>query len=211
MDFGAGPVIHRLFSFVPYVNKIYIAEYLPESLAEIKRWKKSHIKSRNWDFYIKKILSIENKTVTQNIIIKRREQLKNKIFKLLIGDAFRKKPLRRDYQFPLVTSFYCVDAITDSKKVWFKLMENLSSLVSPNGWLIISALRNTDHSFLGNKKMINVKLNERDMKLALSKLGFEDSTIDIKVINAKMWSDFGVTSVMIAKAQKSRSNINENR
>ena len=201
LDFGTGPVIHRLFPFTKYTDKIYIAEYLPESLREIKKWKENRHGSRNWNFYVKKVLEIEKTKSDTSAIEKRKSLLRKKMFRLIKGDIFKTRPLVKPMQFPLVISFYCLDSITRSKKIWYKLMSHLSSLVCKDGWLIISALRNTNYSILGDTKMPNVKLNEKDIRLALEGLGYK--TIDIKVINAKIWSGFGILSVMIAKARKS--------
>ena len=202
LDFGAGPVIHRLFSIAPYVKKIYISEYLSESLDEIRKWKNDHKESRNWNFYIKTVLGVEKRRRDKNSIAQRATLLKRKIKRLISGDIFKQRPLGKKITFPLVVSFYCLDAVTSSKKTWAILMKNLSSLVASNGWLIISASRNTSHSFLGNKKMSNVELNEKDLYLRLLELGYKPDTIEISVINAKIWSHVGISSVMVARAQK---------
>ena len=202
LDFGAGPVVHRLFPFAPYVNKIYIAEFLENSLKEVLNWKRNNNGQRNWNSYIRKVLEIENMRSDSRSIKKRAILTRKKISGLIEADIFNKKPLGKGSQFPLVTSFYCLDAVTNSKIIWFKLMQHLSSMVCHDGWLIISASRNINYSLLGNKKMPNVRLKETDLRFALKKLGYKVDTIEIKVINARMWSQVGITSVMIAKAQK---------
>lgn len=202
IDFGAGPVIHRMLPFVPYVSKIYLAEYLDESLGELKKWVKNSKNSRNWDTYIATELKLENKRVTKFSISNRRSMLREKIKKILKGDIFKPFPLNVNTKFPLVTSFYCLDAVTSSKKIWEKLMSNLSTLVKPGGWLIISASRNTSYSLLGDTKMPNVNLNENDIHDTLIQLGYIENSIDIKIIPAKLWESVGISSVLIAKAQK---------
>lgn len=202
LDFGAGPVIHRLVPAVPYVKKIYISEYLSESILEVKKWLKGQKNARNWDFYIKKVLEIEGKESNNQAISRRRRELRRKIVSLAQGDIFKDRPLAKNARFPLVLSFYCADAVTGSKAVWRRLMKNLSGLVAPGGWFIVSASAETAYSMLGDKKMPNVKLNKMDVYKVLVKLGYLPETIDIRVIDAKIWKHVGITKVLVAKAKK---------
>ncbi len=202
LDFGAGPTIHRLTPFVPFVKEIYISEYLEESLAQIQKWINADKDARNWDLYIQKVLELEKGNTSKTEIENRKTELRTKIKKLLIGDIFKTNPLDERITFSLVSSFYCADAVTDSKETWEKIMGNLSNLVSPGGWLILSASRNTNHSILNGIKMHNVKIDENDVQKLLVELGYQPSSIDIKVIPAKMWESVGIESVLVAKAQK---------
>ena len=202
LDFGAGPTVHRMVPFAPYIKSIDIAEYLPESMRAISAWIDGKKGSRNWDTYIQKTLKLEGSASDDRAVAKRRTLLKKKIRWLLSGDIRKPVPLGKKIHYPLVTSFYCADAITTSKKLWVTYMKNLSSLVTPGGWLIITTLRNTNYSLLGDHNMPNVRLVESDIETIYKSLGYNMRTFKVKKISAKMWSHVGVSDIMLAFAQK---------
>lgn len=205
LDFGAGPTVHRLVLFVPYAKHIDVAEYLPESLRAIRNWINGKKGSRNWNVYIRKTLELEGGKIGKNAVTKRRTLLKKKIERLLRGDIRKSDPLGKKIQYPLVTSFYCADAITTSKQAWRIYMHNLSSLVASGGWLFITVSRDTDYSMLGEHRMPNVKLREPDIKAIFTETGYDMQTFKMKRISAKMWSYVGISSVLVACAQKQKA------
>lgn len=202
IDFGAGPTIHRMIPLAPHVKKIDVAEFLSESRREVRKWASGKKGARNWDTYIHTALQVERSGHTNAHVARRRRLLKLKIRDVVHGDVFRKFPLGKRRQYPLVTSFYCVDAVTASRKTWLTLMKNLSTLVAPKGWLILTASLGTAYSMLGDRKMHNVLLTEKDVYNVLVRLGYKEDSIEIEVISAEMWSSVGISSVLIAAAQK---------
>src|SRR3989344_6399326 len=83
IEFGAGPTVHRAVPLVPYVNKIYMSDYLPLNLKEIKRWINQDNKSYDWDTYIKFVLQRERKSSNQAAIEIRAQNLRKKIKSLI--------------------------------------------------------------------------------------------------------------------------------
>ena len=81
-------------------------------------------------------------------------------------------------------------------------MRNLSNLVAPQGWLIITVSADTNYSLLDGEKMPNVKLHEDDIRRIYAVLGYDMRTFRIKRISAKMWTHVGIANVLIASAQK---------
>ncbi|MDO8452017.1 MAG: guanitoxin biosynthesis pre-guanitoxin forming N-methyltransferase GntF [bacterium] len=202
IDFGAGPTIHRIVPLVPYLKEISIAEFLPESRQEVQKWLKGGKGARNWDTYIKKVLQVEGSVRSEKHITQRRALLRKKVKHVLHGDIFQTFPLGKPKKYQIVTSFYCADAVTASKKVWLGLMKNLSTLVAPEGWLLLTTCVETAYSILEGKKMHNVFLTEKDVHKALVYLGYTKDSIKIKVIPADMWSHVGISKVLVVVAQK---------
>ena len=202
LDFGAGPTIHRIVPFAPHANHIEIAEFLPESRQAIRRWIRGEKGSRNWDTYVRTTLKLEGVASDTRAVAKRRALLKSKIGRIVPGDIRKPHPLGKAIHYPLVTSFYCADAVTTSKKLWQTYMRNLSNLVAPQGWLIITVSADTNYSLLDGEKMPNVKLHEDDIRRIYAVLGYDMRTFRIKRISAKMWTHVGIANVLVASAQK---------
>ena len=129
--------------------------------------------------------------------------LRSKVKNIIQCDAFSKKPfLGVNKKFDIVTSFYCLDSITESKVKWKKGTGNLLQLVKPGGWVIISALRNTSHYMVSNAIFPSPNINEKDFIKVFSRNKFNLKTINFKIISAKPWLDSGIKSLMILSAQK---------
>lgn len=211
LDFGAGPTIHRLIPFVPYVNDIYITDYLKSNLKEIDIWIKSKPKSHDWSKQIRHILTLENKKLKDvkldHFLKNRTETLKNKIISLSKCDIFKINPTSLNKKFPLVTSFYCIDSMTKSKKEWKILMNNLLSLVEPNGWIVISALRKTTKYKVGNLYFPSPNIDENDFKSIFLKNNFDKKSISVKIIPADIWANEGINSLIILRARKKYENF----
>ncbi len=205
LDFGSGPTIHRVVPFVPFVKRIYFADYLSQNLNSIKSWKTQKGDAHNWDGQIKHILRIENHD-SKKKFNQRIKELKTKISGLLECDIFKKNPLGLKKQFPIVLSFYCADSITSSKLRWGNAMHNLCSLVEPKGWIIISALRNTSHYKVGTHYFPSPNVNEKDFIRVLHSNNFKKNSIHAKIIPCPQWQKDGIKSLLVLVAQKNETN-----
>lgn len=209
LEFGSGPTIHRTIPFVPYVDEIYIADYLKSNLTEIDNWLKSSKESHNWDYQIQDILAIENsekkQTVTRKEVAQRIRELKSKKLHLIKCDIYKKNPLLIREKFPLISSFYCADSITSDKKEWKMAMRNLLSLVENKGYILLSALRKTNKYKVGEYFFPSPNLHEDDFADILKKNGFPEDQIKIQIIPANNWQNQGIDSLIMLSAKKDHS------
>jgi hypothetical protein len=204
LEFGIGPTIHHLIPFAPLVEKIFIADYLQSNLDEIQNWLENRSSKHDWSPYIKGALGMEGRSVNQSDIEKRSNLIRKKIIRIIPSDIFKKRPLGEERQFPLVTSFYCIECATSSKEQWRKAMKNLSSLVSPGGWLVMSALRNTNKYRVGNKYFPSANVNENDIHDSLVANGFAATSVNLEVHKVGMWLSEGFSSIIVSSVRKTR-------
>ncbi|MDP2789429.1 MAG: guanitoxin biosynthesis pre-guanitoxin forming N-methyltransferase GntF [bacterium] len=212
LDFGSGPVIHRLVPFAPYVRNIFLADYLQSNLKEINFWIKGRQETHDWDDQILHILQIEEEVnfLKKNSYVKnlasRKRLIRSKVRNLYKGNIFNKKPINAKKQFSLLASFYCADSITSSKKQWKSAMQNMLNLVVPRGWVILSALRNTNKYKVGDTYFPSPNINEKDVVRILTENDFDSKTINVKIIPAHDWKTEGIKSLMVIRAQKKDGN-----
>jgi len=199
IDVGSGPIVHRLVPCIRYTRKIDLADYLPENLNAIKEWLKIGERFHHWEGQIDHILKIGNIKVSQQTI---RKQLKQKIRRLLKGDVFRKYPLGKRKSYPLVTSFYCADSITNSKRNWKKAMNHICDMVEPGGYFITAALRNTKNYVVNGKFYPSANVNEFDFKKVLFDNNFNEASLMLKVIPTPKWKADGIDSSLVLIARK---------
>ncbi len=204
IEIGSGPTIHHAIPLVPYVDNIYLSDYLDSNLSEIKKWINRDTKHHDWSPYLKGVLKIEGKEATNLEVEERTDLLRQRIKGLLHCDIFLSHPLDMNKKFPLVTSFYCADSATHSKEAWILAMQNILNLVAPKGWFIMSALEKAKNYKVGDLEFPSAQISGLDVEKVLKNSGFKPDSIVIKVIPISAWKNEGFDGIIIARAQKDR-------
>ncbi|MEI6659935.1 MAG: guanitoxin biosynthesis pre-guanitoxin forming N-methyltransferase GntF [bacterium] len=203
LEVGCGPTIHHSLPFEEYVGQICMADYKKSNLEEIQKWVEGSPDAHNWGPFLAQVLTTENgQEPTTKELVSRMDSLKAKIVQFAECNILRFLPLGYAKEFDLVTSFYTVECSTRTKDEWRLAMENLSGLVKSGGWVVLSALRQTDHYMVGDTRFHCAPIDENDMRMTLIDLGFIMSTITIEVNQCPEWAEEGFNSVIIASAQK---------
>ncbi|OGL66934.1 hypothetical protein A2856_00310 [Candidatus Uhrbacteria bacterium RIFCSPHIGHO2_01_FULL_63_20] len=202
LEVGAGPTIHHVTPFAGHVGKIYLAEYLPSNIREVKKWIRGDDAAHDWRPYVEGVIRLEGGRVTPQGVRARIRLLKKKIVRVFRADLFKALPLGRKKQFPLVTSFYCVECVSSSKARWESAMKNLAGLVAPGGWLILSALRKSRSYKSGNFSFPSANVHEKDVRDALRKHGFDPRSLDVRSHRVSQWEEEGFTGIILCKAKK---------
>jgi hypothetical protein len=199
LEIGCGPTIHHAMPFVPYVDRIYMADYLESNLAEIQKVIDQANDAHDWDPYIAGVLDLEN---AAELTEERTQTFRKKVEKLLPCNVLSSRPLGRvEKTFPLVTSFYCLECVSGSKLQWTMAMSNVSGLVAAGGWLILSALRNAASFLVCGKEFPATSIDEEDLRLSLLANGFVPDSIEIQVCNST-WGAEGFDTIMVCSSQK---------
>ncbi|MCX6375362.1 MAG: hypothetical protein NTU88_04885 [Armatimonadetes bacterium] len=203
LDYGCGPTVHHAVALVPKAGEIYLAEYLPCNLAEVQRWLDSGQDAYDWRDFTRYILQCEGIAEPSAADIEEREQeARRRITRLLPSDAGEDDPLGPEMRghFQLVTTHYCAEGATNSKKTWALYMRNIASLVAPGGALIVSACGAADYYAVGERLFPCAGVNAHDMLSCLQENGFMN--IDLRVRHVPDHSTQGYSSVILACASK---------
>ncbi|MBX4189629.1 hypothetical protein KW785_03510, partial [Candidatus Parcubacteria bacterium] len=201
VDIGSGPTIHHLMPFAPYVDTICVSDFLESNLAEIKKWIAEDTSAHDWDPYLRGELEIEGTRPSIEAVEERASLLRNRIKEILHCDIFLEDPLALNKKFPLVTSFYCADSATHSKEAWFLAVQNISSLVEPDGWIIMSALERAGHYKVEDRKFPSAQIIGSDVEDALRYAGFKPDSIVVQTVPISEWQKEGFGGIIVARAQ----------
>lgn len=201
LEVGCGPTIHHAFPFAPYVGRLYMADYLQSNLQEVQRWIEGN--GHNWKPYLTGVLTFEDNN-SEVVLAERIQMLKEKIAGFIFCNVLDTNPLGQLRTFPLVTSFYCMECVQKEKLLWKQAMMNVSSLVAPEGYLILSALRNADKYLVCGKEFPATYIDEHDMRETLIACGFTPATISIEV-HSSGWGEEGFDTIIVCSAQKDRA------
>ena len=205
LEVGCGPTIHHILPFVPYVGRFYMADYLESNLQEIRKWVSNSPEAHNWTPYLSGVLALEGNT-SKLALRKRERELRKKIAGLLTCDALETNPLGWTTEFPLVSSFYCLECLGRDKDQWRQAMQNVASLVASGGYIILSALRNADKYIVCGREFPTTHIDENEMWETLIVCGFRPETINIHVCPCE-WADEGFSSIIVCSAQKEGAHI----
>ena len=201
LEVGCGPTIHHAIPFVPYVDRLYMADYLESNLLEIKKVIDLSEDAHDWTPYLSGILNLEGNNHPP-AGSERLQAFRAKIAGFLPCNVLYEHPLGRMTKlFSLVTSFYCLECVSNSKEQWHKAMANVARLVAPSGWMILSALRSADKYLVCGKEFPATSIDEGDMRQSLIDAGFVPKTIIVEVCPCE-WAEEGFDSIIVCSAQK---------
>lgn len=185
LEVGGGPTIHQFISLSTEVDSIFFSDISKKNISYIKKWQKT--RKPSWDSYINKSICFEkSRKPRKNEIESRIYVIKRKLKKFYTYDVIKNfwgKNKPKIQLFDIVSSNFCIESITPSLKTWFTSLENLTNLVCPGGYLIITSLKNAQGYKVGKNKFPAVKVTEKALKDALTKLGFESKIYTKTFIN----------------------------
>jgi SAM-dependent methyltransferase len=206
LEVGCGPTIHHAVPFAPYVDRLYMADYLKSNLQEVEKWIHEETTAHDWTPYTSGMLAFEGNN-SESAISERMKMIRSKITGLLPCNVLETQPLGQQKTFELVTSFYCLECVTHSKKEWEKAMSNVSSLVAPGGYIVLSALRKADKYMVCGKEFPATNIDENDLRTELIENWFRPETINISVCYCDEWTTEGFNSIIVCSAQKEGAQI----
>lgn len=202
LEVGCGPTIHHALPFVPHVSEIHMADYLPENLAAIDRWRAGAPDALDWTHYGRLVLQLEEGASTDEAIAMREAMARSKISRLLPCDLKQELILGVDVTYPAVAAFYCTEEVGITIPAWERVMAHLARVVAPGGHLYLACLRDTSAYLVGDAMYPCARIAESDVRRVLPVLGFD---MDRSVIRETAVADqereglFGVILVAAAK------------
>lgn len=200
LEVGCGPTIHHAIPFIPYVGELYMADYLECNLAEIQKVIDGLPDAHDWNQYLSGTLALEDAPRSETS--RRMAAFRSKVAGLLPCNVLEAHPLGQAQKtFPLVTSFYTLECVGQSKEGWQQAMRNTASLVAPGGWFILSALHHADQYKVCGKQFPVANIGESDLWHCLAANGFTAGSIAVKVYPCE-WAEEGFDTIMVCCAQK---------
>lgn len=100
-----------------------------------------------------------------------RERVSNNV---VFGDVFRNDLglKKKVTQADIVTAHFSVESATDCKEVWEKGMDNIFGVVTPGGYIILTAIQDAEWYYIHTTRMPAVKITGKDMLALCKKNGF---------------------------------------
>ncbi|MBV9616075.1 MAG: hypothetical protein JO031_11520 [Ktedonobacteraceae bacterium] len=206
LEFGIGPTLYSLITAATKVDTIHACDRLESNLHEIQLWQKDAKDAFNWNSFIWRALELEgNSSVTQVELQRRARLLRSKLMAFCLCDAFRHPPLQGKHfdSYDIVQVNFVPESITSSLIQWESALQNILSLLKPQGTLILTALKNATYYHVQEKKFPAVSIDEHIVIQTLRKFGFSDSNILVQTVPASL-PYRGYSGIMLIKASSYR-------
>jgi NNMT/PNMT/TEMT family len=172
-------------------------------LHEIQLWKRGDEEAFNWEPFIQRALELEGKSrITREDTRRRAELLQSKLTAFCTCDAFSHPPLQGANidKYDIVQVNFVPESITSSLVEWKRAMQNIISLLKPQGTLILTALKNAVYYQLQEKKFSAVNIDETLLTQTLRNLGFGEAYIRLQTVQANL-PYRGYSSILLVKAK----------
>ena len=205
--FGCGPTLHHVFLAAPRMTEIYLADYVPENLAEIERWRRQEPGAHDWSPFVRYTLQCESGAEPSEAeIAERTALLRKKIVRLVHADASLIDPLGIDFRarFSAVLSPYCAEAATSDKPSWIRFCRNIASLVQIEGLFLTSAVRCCSQYKAGNRFFPAAYIDENDLRAVLVR-DFRADSVEVEVRDVPDHERQGFSGILLGRGIKAPS------
>jgi hypothetical protein len=219
IDIGCGPTMHNSFALTRFVGRIDLADYLPQNLLEIAKWRDGLTEAHDWKHHFRGVLECSGDDA--NLLRERIEEYRAKLDSLRRCDLCRegiwiprdesdvldglngKSPGMLPPNYDLVTSFFCAECITQDTKVktnWRSIISRIGSLVKDSGALFMAACRDCHRYRVLGEWFPVTPVDESDFEELLPSLGFIN--VQTWVVDAPDWADDGFDQIVLVAAEK---------
>jgi NNMT/PNMT/TEMT family protein len=202
--FGCGPTLHHVFLAAPWTTEIYLADYVPENLAEIERWRQGQVGAHDWSPFVRYTLLCESGREPSDAEIgARMDLLRTRIAGLVHADATLADPLGAQFRgrFSAVLSPYCAEATTSNKAEWAQYCRNIASLVGDKGLFLTSAVRLCSRYKSGSRYFPATPIDEKDLREVLLR-DFREDSVQVEVREVLDHASQGFSGILLARALK---------
>jgi nicotinamide N-methyltransferase len=185
LDFGAGPTVYSLIAAASRVEEIHFCDYLDVNLDEVRQWLQDEPSAFNWREFVKATLELESTGHHDTQAILQRETLiRKRVTQVFKCDANNFPPINEAQVYDTIITNFCAEAAADNWVQWRKCLHNIVSLLKPNGFLLLSAVKGATCYSVGERLFPVVSIRETDLTQALTEEDFNAQSIVIESIPA---------------------------
>ncbi|MDM8530692.1 guanitoxin biosynthesis pre-guanitoxin forming N-methyltransferase GntF [Anaerolineales bacterium HSG25] len=204
LELGTGPCLYSAAVLAKQALEIHLSDYVPASIAELRRWLEDHAEVHNWNPYIKLVLEQEGQTATPKTIEQRASLIRQKVTQVTHCDVLATEPIGANApQYDLVTAHHCTDVAASTVDEWVQVMQNISNLVKPKGWLLLSiTMGATTNTFVHNGEthiFPCVSLTEQNIRQGYELAGYDLNTFCLKKLTVPDEREYSADVKVLAR------------
>jgi nicotinamide N-methyltransferase/methyltransferase len=199
-ELGGGPTLYSVAALAPKAREIHFSDVVEASLAEVKAWLQDQPDAHNWNPYIALALEAEGVSATKTAIAKRAALMRKVVMQLMHCDAQSDTPIElENTQYDLVTAHHCTDVAATNIKEWQQVLQNVTSIVRPGGWLMLSVTTGARTYEVGDVTFECVNLTKEDIIDGLLATGYRKDSILLETYEVEHPHEYSGMMVAIAR------------
>ncbi|XP_072283341.1 nicotinamide N-methyltransferase-like [Pyxicephalus adspersus] len=170
IDIGSAPSIYQLLTSCEVFDEIIATWFTESELCELQKWQKKEPDAFDWSSILKHVCELEGNKVTTK---EKEEKLRAKM-KVLHCDVSKSNPLApaEAPKADCVTATVCLEAACKNFQAYSLALQHLSSLLKPNGHLLLAGDLGASYYEVGTEKVFSLPVNEKFLREALSGNGY---------------------------------------
>ena len=200
-EFGGGPTLYSVAALAAKAREIHFSDVVDANLREVEAWLKIKPDAHAWNPYIEVVLEAEGFPVTEATIANRAARMREIVTQLMRCDAQKKYPIElKNMQYELVAAHHCTDVAATSYQEWVGVLRNVTNIVHPKGWLILSVTTGANTYEVGDVTFECVNLTKTDVRNGLLAAGYREESILLETYKVEHTREY--SGIIIALAQR---------
>ncbi|XP_077161958.1 nicotinamide N-methyltransferase-like [Paroedura picta] len=200
IDIGSGPSIYQLLSACECFQEIIATDYTDQNREEMQRWLRKEPGAFDWSPVVKYVCELEG---DREKWAQKEEKLRRAIKQVLKCDVTQPNPLAPVSLPPAdcLLSTMCLEAACKDLPTYRSAMKNISSLLKPNGHLVLFAMLKGTWYTVGQHRFSDLYLDLKSVEEALEEADFDIEWLEMASMKSPRASYDG-QKVCLLVAQK---------
>ena len=199
-EFGGGPTLYSVAVLAPKAREIHFSDVVDASLREVDAWLRDQPGAHDWTPYLAVALQSEGMPVTDGTLSERTRLMRKVLTQLMHCDAQKSSPIALDNtQYDLVTAHHCTDVAATNVTEWQQVLKNITTIVSPGGWLILSVTTGARTYEVGDVIFECVNLTKEDVQNGLLASGYRKESIILEAYEIEQSREYSGIITALAR------------
>jgi hypothetical protein len=199
-ELGGGPTLYSVAALAPKAREIHFSDVVDASLEEVNAWLQDQPDAHNWDPYIALALEAEGLSATKAAIADRAALMRKVLTQLMHCDAQSDTPIElENIQYDLVTAHHCTDVAATNVTEWRQVLQNVTTIVRPGGWLMLSVTTGARTYEVGEVTFECVNLTKDDILSGLLATGYRKESVRMESYEVEHPHEYSGIIVTLAR------------
>jgi len=199
-EFGGGPTLYSVAALAPKAREIHFSDVVDASLHEVAAWLNGQPEAHDWNPFIGLALEAEGSPATEAEIAERAMLMRNTVTQLMHCDAQSQTPIElEDTQYDLVTAHHCTDVAATNVREWRQVLKNVTSIVRPGGWLMLSVTTGARTYEVGEVIFECVNLTKDEVQNGLLSAGYQEESIILQTYEVEHEREYSGIIMALAR------------
>jgi NNMT/PNMT/TEMT family len=200
-EFGGGPTLYSVAALAAKAREIHFSDVVEANLREVESWLKGKPGMHDWSPYIALALRAEGVPITGATITERAALMRKVVKQLMHCDAQKNPPIAlENVQYDLVAAHHCTDVAATTVKGWIAVVKNVTNIVRPGGWLMLSVTTGSRTYKVGDVIFECVNLTKEEIQDGLVATGYRKESIILETYEVEHPQEY--SGIMLALARR---------